>query len=476
MASVELESSRPLLFPEGGVGTSRLRAMICASRPRLAVVSTYSELCGIAAYTRSLEHQFADVFDIRVFDLNQYLLRSTHARVRKFGDRHIQEICRELKDFDAVNLQLEHGTLGRTARDIFRRFSWIVRAAPQLSVTFHTMFNAAPFDYARWFRAIARLNLAEAATMRAEYNRTHLLSAGIAARLRRAQRVKPVAIVVHTRRDLWQMKYVHGLRNVYDHPLAFLGEREATEVRRSASRRRFPILDALPKEAKLVGVFGFIGRYKGFDTVIRALHHLPEDHHLLIFGGIHPNEIKPHQPIDPIVSALFDAGFIDTNVAERIRAVPTAGTPTVSVSVDGSMRDLLIQHPKDASRRIHFLGTTSDADFLTGMAICDSVVFPYLEVGQSSSGPISQALELGCRVIASRTHTFLQFGKYHQEMIEYFDIGNHLELAARITARPQYDIQARRLAFDVTTNKAVYLAANGGKRHRTHLVGRVAAE
>ena len=60
------------------------------------------------------------------------------------------------------------------------------------------------------------------------------------------------------------------------------------------------------------------------------------------------------------------------------------------------------------------------------MAICDAVVFPYLEVGQSSSGPISQALELGCRIIASRTHTFLQFGRYHQDMIEFFDIGNHL--------------------------------------------------
>ncbi|HEY2538842.1 MAG TPA: hypothetical protein VGI28_05000, partial [Stellaceae bacterium] len=140
MASVQFEPSRPLLFPEGGVVAARLRAVGCTSRPRLALVSSYNELCGIAAYTRSLERQLADVFDIRVFDLNQYLLRSTHGRVRKFADRHIQEICRELKDFETVSLQLEHGTLGRNARDIFRRFSWIVRAAPRLSVTLHTMF------------------------------------------------------------------------------------------------------------------------------------------------------------------------------------------------------------------------------------------------------------------------------------------------------------------------------------------------
>jgi glycosyltransferase involved in cell wall biosynthesis len=222
------------------------------------------------------------------------------------------------------------------------------------------------------------------------------------------------------------------------------------------------VLDPIPAECKLIGVFGFLGRYKGFDTVVRALHHLPKDYHLLIFGGVHPNEIKLHQPIDPVVSSLFEAGYVDTSVAERIRADAGVSPPAVSVAVDGSMRDLLIEHPKDLSDRIHFLGPQSDADFLSGMAVCDSVVFPYLEVGQSSSGPISQALELGCRIIASRTHTFLQFARYHQNMIEFFDIGNHLELAGHLRARPQYEPGTRVPQFNVETNRAVYTAANGG--------------
>src|SRR5262249_8236707 len=119
------------------------------------------------------------------------------------------------------------------------------------------------------------------------------------------------------------------------------------------------------------------------------------------------------------------------------------------------------EHPKDLSGRIHFLGAQTDPDFLAGMAICDVVVFPYMEVGQSSSGPISQSLELGCRVIASRTHTFLQFARYHPNTIEFFDIGNHLELAGRILARPQFEPRERILSFNVETNKATYLAANG---------------
>jgi len=114
-----------------------------------------------------------------------------------------------------------------------------------------------------------------------------------------------------------------------------------------------------------------------------------------------------------------------------MRAHPGASVPGVSFAVDGSMRDLLVEHPKDLSRRIHFLGAQSDADFLSGMAVCDAVVFPYLEVGQSSSGPISQSLELGCRVIASRTHTFLQFAKYHPETIEFFDISPRMGRCAK---------------------------------------------
>lgn len=460
MATLELEP-HPSLFASAALNESPFFHPPRTARKRLALVSTYDELCGIAAYTRSLELQLSDVFDVTVFDLDQYLLRITHGRVRKFGDRHIQDICREIRDYHAVNLQLEHGTLGRNCQDIHRRFTWILRAAQRFSVTFHTVFQCDAFNFREFTNELLRFNFSKAIAMRSSYNREHLLSAGLANRLRRAQRFKPVSLIVHTRRDLKYMKYVHGMRNVHDHPLSFISAAEAQEVRRIATRRKFPVLDAVPKECKLVGVFGFLGRYKGFDTVVRALHHLPKDYHLLIFGGVHPNEIKLHQSIDPVVSSLFDAGYVDTSVAERIRA-DAGAAPAVSVAVDGSMRDLLTEHPKDLSDRIHFLGAQSDTEFLSGMAICDAVVFPYLEVGQSSSGPISQALELGCRVIASRTHTFLQFARYHRDMVEFFDIGNHLELAGRILARRQFDPDERPPMFNVETNKAVYLAANGG--------------
>src|SRR6266481_6117362 len=128
MTTLELES-RPPPFPTAVIAASPFRRISQPVRSRLALVSTYDQLCGIAAYTRSLERQLGEIFDVTVFDLDQYLLRGTHRRVRKFGDQHIQDICREIRNYDAVNLQLEHGTLGRNCRDIYRRFNWIVRAS-----------------------------------------------------------------------------------------------------------------------------------------------------------------------------------------------------------------------------------------------------------------------------------------------------------------------------------------------------------
>jgi hypothetical protein len=109
------------------------------NRPRLAIVSTFDDLCGIAGYTRFLVKQIERDFEVEVFDLDQFFMRSTNRRVRKIADQMIREFCVRAKSFDFVNIQLEHGTLGRNARDIMRRFRWIAEAAPALSVTFHTI-------------------------------------------------------------------------------------------------------------------------------------------------------------------------------------------------------------------------------------------------------------------------------------------------------------------------------------------------
>jgi hypothetical protein len=176
----------------------------------------------------------------------------------------------------------------------------------------------------------------------------------------------------------------------------------------------------------------------------------------LIFGGVHPNSIPTRTAIHPYVASLLEDAHVDATLYDDMHGAPTIG---LNLDIERHLADLFGKQPRDLSSRVHFMGALEDADFLTGMAICDVVVLPYLEVGQSASGPISQAIELGCRVIASRTHTFLEFARYHPETVEFFDIGNHLELAGRIAARRQFAAQRDRLRYTVETNKATYLAA-----------------
>jgi glycosyltransferase involved in cell wall biosynthesis len=435
-------------------------ATMPSRKERLAIVSTDSKLCGIAAYTAALRRQLGDAFDITVFNLDQYLLRSPHRRVRKLADRHIQEICRAIQRFDVVNLQLEHGTLGRYGTDIYRRFCWLTGAAPRLSVTFHTLLMPPAFDATGFAKALVRFKFKTAARMQADFHRTHLLSRGIARQLRRIQRYKPVSAIVHNRRDLNDARYLYGIQRVFDHPLSYLGAGEVEAIRSTAARRRFAMLDDLPPDAALIGVFGFLNEYKGIGTAIQALQYLPNNHHLLIFGGVHPQEIVPRQPRHPYISSLFDGAYMDTTLYDRLSGTGAGNAPPLVVAADQGLRELLGAHPRDLSARIHFMGALGESDFLSGMTICDAVVFPYLEVGQSSSGPISQALELGCRIIASRTHTFLEFAEYHKNAVEFFDIGNHLELAERLSACPQFKARSGLPDFNIETNKATYLLAN----------------
>ena len=67
---------------------------------------------------------------------------------------------------------------------------------------------------------------------------------------------------------------------------------------------------------------------------------------------------------------------------------------------------------------------------------------------------------MGARIIAARNRAFLQFGRYYPKCIEWFDIGNHVELAERIVARPAVLPTSRVRNYGVESNRATYRAAN----------------
>jgi glycosyltransferase involved in cell wall biosynthesis len=423
-------------------------------------VSTFDELCGIAGYTRALERQLRPAFDIQVFYLDQYLMRSTQRRVNRLADREIKAICKALSGFDAVNIQLEFGTLGMTQRQIMRRLDWLCRAAPTLSVTFHTILDDEGPAWGDVFALLGQGKVKAARNMVFGGTKNRDLARKTYGLLRRMQRSKPTRVIVHTRRDARMMKDIHRINEVLHHPLAFIDGETATEARAAVSRNDFPLLRQVPPDAKLIGTFGFVSGYKGFETAIEAMRYLPEDHHLLIFGGIHPQTIRRHEPRDPYIDRLLKRAKIGQTILDELRD----RDGSTSLALDGSSRELLERHPHDLFDRVHFMGVLGDDDFARAMAICDAVVLPYMEVGQSSSGPIAIALEMGCRIIASRTKTFLQYARYHPDEVEFFDIGNFAELAHRLAAPPPRDPRERRPRFNVDTNRQVYVEANSLRR------------
>ncbi len=413
-------------------------------------------MCGIAGYTRALEQQLRPHAEVTVFDLDQYLLRGSHKRVQRLADRHIKDIAARLRNFDSVNIQLEYGTLGRTPNQILRRFKKLVTAAPAVSVTFHTILGHEPLDWAGIGVSLITGRLFRMVRIIGSFRRNRDLGSRTYRFLHARQRVQPINAIVHTKRDARLLRDVFRIRNVDHHPLSFIAAADAERIRQAATRDQFPVLTTLPPGAKLIGSFGFLSPYKGFETALRALHYLPDDHHLLIFGGVHPQAIKREQQIDPYIQTLLNEAHIGQTILDTM----SEKTTPLSLNLDSVSKDLLTRHPEDLQGRIHFLGVHGDEAFMRAMALCDMVVLPYLEVGQSSSGPIAMALEMGCRVLASRTLAFLQFARYHPNQVEFFDIGNYAELAGLIlagTAAPGGD---RHLNFNTETNAAIYLEAN----------------
>jgi glycosyltransferase involved in cell wall biosynthesis len=337
-----------------------------------------------------------------------------------------------------------------------------VEASPALSVTFHTVLDSDGFPWAGVFGALGKLRVRRAVDIFNAAVHNHRLAYPMHRMLRWAQATKPFGIVMHGRREARLMRDLHGYRNVVHHPLAFVPADEVAEIRARTTRADFPQLSALPADAVLVGTFGFISEYKGFETAIQALRLLPETHHLLVFGGVHPQRIQRHQPIDPYLQRLLREGRIGRNILDVLGDSGRDG-----LRIDGTAGALLEAPPQDLTQRIHFMGALNDDAFARAMAVCDVVVMPYHEVGQTSSGALAMAIDMGCRVVASRTRNFLQLGRALPDRMEFFDIGNFSELAQRIATPGPRTLDPRSLPYNTDTNAATYR-----RLHEEMLAGR----
>ena len=429
-------------------------------KKKLAIISTFDDLCGIASYTRHLMVQLKPYYEITVFDLDQFVFRGDSNSLKKLADNETRRIVNELQNFDALNIQLEHGTLGKSPKDIVKRLGMFIQAAPAVCVTFHTVIPHK--SLMSGVVSLAAKGRVKSAFLQYRTNlKNYQLVVGVDRLIRQAQTKKPTSVLVHTRRDAKNFKLIKKFDNVHNHPLAYLTYSEVEEIKNTTTLDKdFPQLAYNFKEGNvLLGVFGFFGRYKGLETVLSALRLLPENYHVAIFGGLHPNSIEANVDINEYLGSVVDQ--INPNRTMLDEWSDANKDKASKIGVDDFYRLIKEKSFNDLTSRVHFMGSLSDQDFPKAISICDVVLLPYLEVGQSASGPMSIAADMGAVIIASRTRAFMQFDRYNPNRIKMFDIGNYVQLSDMILAvgETEHYKEFESSKYTVESNVEVYKKA-----------------
>lgn len=366
----------------------------------IQIVSSYSDSCGNAYFTKVLESNLRSLgLSATCAELNLELTQSIEPEIRKKADNHIRELCRNLRNADGVNIQLEAGLFGTYPSDIFNRVKQLISANRNTSVTLHSprISGSSALQRAA-IKSMLRGRLRQGIGQWLSHKEG---SIHISLNRRLIQLITNVGapIIVHTQRAKDQIKNIFGYENVSVHPLKFVPpEYQADSSKLTRLRHRLNLAD----DEKIIGMFGYINEYKGHTLALDAIEHLPENFKLFIFGRVHPQTIKQGEPVNPYLDKLQH----------------------------------LIRNKK-LQDRVLFIGEQSTEDFIDYAASVDCVWLPYIEVGQDGSGIASICCDVSPRVLASTSFAFDELLKLiPYESIERFDIGNSIELATKTLHSP----------------------------------------
>jgi glycosyltransferase involved in cell wall biosynthesis len=205
------------------------------------------------------------------------------------------------------------------------------------------------------------------------------------------------SIVVHRNKDLDVLRtYIRNTQNVYVQDLDSLtSEMASFTIKPSTmfSDPKLSQLDTLLQENMnkfLLVQPGFISQYKGHSISFDALVLLPNYVHLVVLGEIH-----------------------------GVVADSSSGVAKMTKDLQIQLASL----PKSVLSRIHFIPTPTDIEIAAAIYSSDAVLLPYIETGQSGSGPLSESRSLGAQIICSNIPAFRNENGYHPNL-HYFDVGN----------------------------------------------------
>ncbi len=447
-------------------------------KKRVAIVSSYNEECGAAYYSsRLLKHLTAEGYEVEVKRLPVSLLRMhSPGFVRRKGDQEIARIAREIADFDAVFLQFEPGLYGTRPKTSYARVLRLLKAAKCAVITIHgfnrqmasrslTAFGA---NLARMRPLAAAMSLIEGAldpVFETFWNY-----------VRRAPHVK---VMTFNRGDQVLLQRFFDLKQITNYPICYFDQEEVGEVRASLDREKFLAQYGLDPSRKYFAVCGFLANYKGHLTAMKALEFLPEDWSFIVVGGEHPQALEPDRDIGQYVRQLLsfplsvDRPSSDNSleIEGGVRGLKNLlGGPVVRTDqlYRRELRDKLFSKSEfkyffpstEIKHRIHYLGQASDEDMPKFYAMLDYVVHPYMRTkeGQSGSGPATFAIEFGSRALFSNAPVFREMGQYFDGAMQYFNIGNFMELADQLQRFDSFEpglAANRRIALETYNPKGM---------------------
>ena len=430
------------------------------ARKKVAILSTWEEICGIAHFTKGIKNNLEKDHDVTVLPTPRMILGSAKDGAEKeAAENYCRYLARQVAKYDHVNIQFEPGILAGDMATAMRRFKIITKNAKSLSITWHYIArrkSTAPFEIMRLItqgkiRYAAALMRSEAA-LNSNWNMLFNY-------IRKKGRSIPISHIVHTKRDA---HLVNALFNgnsftekgagkhrqpVSSTPLTYLSDEQkaAFTDKLATSDLKNVMPKPTSKATRYVGVFGFFSGYKGFETAIDAVDSLPPEYELLMFSSVHESTLRIESRRDEYLGKLYDhinkrdksiRGRNADRAKEKIKLLAKmeakGGKPTVAAK---KLLDKTFEKKKALSERVHFLGAVSDDDLILGMMLCDAVLFPYINSPHTASGPTAQAIELDRRIFASRNIQFVELAKFHESHFEFCDIGNSIEYAQKI---PRY--------------------------------------
>lgn len=364
----------------------------------LAIVSSYSESCGNASFTRVLHDtiELCSSVQVEVIELDLKLLQSIDRRIRCQAEIHISEICERLKNFDAVNIQMEAGLYGTLPHDIVRRTRKIIDANENSSITLHSprLMGETQSATRAGLKKISQLKIVGGIKeiIGSHFQNIHVV---INKKIIKHAVQRNRRIIVHTNRARKQIKDFFNYEKVDVHPLKIVPNDFSPDP--EVLMRIRHEMD-LGKDDVLIGMFGYITAYKGHMDALRAMESLPSNYKLLIFGRQHPQSLKSNGKIDNYLELLIKT----------------------------------IEKNKWLKGRVFFLGELTDLDFLQVASGIDVAWLPYYENGQDGSGIAAICMDLCKRVLCSTSFAFDElFNLIPYRNMMRFDIGNFLEISTK---------------------------------------------